>query len=616
VSNNDQVDFTLRLVDEVSKNAGKAEQELAKVHEVMKATGKTEAEVRKSMKSLASAEIEAGKAAQTRAKAHEDAMKRVHDASSKAASGLVEFGVASLSSLASVASGLVAAAELFALKAGEFKDKTLRAFELIDGSRSAADSTLKELTAAASSAGLPTEKITKFYTELRTAGFAAKEAKAIMSAGLDIGSILGDQKGEAFLKAVETLRSKGVASMEVLGSLKEAGIADPDAFFEALGKQEGLQGKSTKALKDMLQAGQIDADTATNAMLQLVQTKFDKGGALGSAANEMAAGSVSAQLQGLKNDVEGIFADASVKGPILEALKNLHDLLGADTESGQEIRRVLGEAFTAIGDAIGKLTPEDIEDLIDALVKTADAGAKIAKAFGGPLGKSIEKVLTPIGKLFDDADTGSGAIDALVAVLEVLSAVVGKVGGAFIESMLALPSGMAGVYDELKEIFDSIPHSWDELQEWWDDLSLVEVGENLVDGLWEGIKSTWRGMLRKFEDLLDILPEAAKKALGIASPSKVMMEIGKFAGEGFTIGLEGENDNAQQALVDLVSPPQVSTAGGAAPQLASIGRSSFSVGEVHVHVSGAGGAEAAAREFGRSFRDELERLAREMGAVA
>lgn len=640
-SGNDEADFVLRLVNEVSKEAQAAKRDLEAVRQVMEKTGATEGEARSAMKSLAAAEKEAAdaakklgaeqkKAAEEGAKKHADALTKVGEASSKANAQLVEFAASTVVALGAVVVGLVAAAEQYALKAGEFQDKTLKAFEILDGTKQSADATLRELREGASSLGLPTEAITKYYKELRTAGFAAEEAKTILSAGLDIAAVGDEAQGNAFVKAIESLRVKGVTGTEALESLKEAGIGDPDAFFKALAQQEGATKGLDKAhLEAMLKAGQIDSGTGINAMLDVIRSKYDKGGALGSAAKEMAEGSVSAQLQGLKNDVEGIFADASVKGPLLEMLKSLRELLGADTESGQKIRETLGRAFQDVANILSKLDAKTIEKLLNVSIDLAGAAIDVAEAFGGAFWKSLKKAMEPFAKLTDGSEASKLSLKTLAVVVDVaaeaLGFLAGEMIGTFTEGVagiLNLPSRLEGLYEGFKDVFDRIPHSWDELAEWWDELSLEEVGENLVDGLWDGIKSTWRGMLQKFTDLLDLLPDAAKKALGIASPSKVFMEIGEFTALGMVDGVQSENDNAQAAIEDLVAPPEPDPSvfspitGGAGRSVSMRGGGSLSVGDVTITIQAGSASNPGdiGEEVERRMRALFAEWSAELGA--
>ena len=68
--------------------------------------------------------------------------------------------------------------------------------------------------------------------------------------------------------------------------------------------------------------------------------------------------------------------------------------------------------------------------------------------------------------------------------------------------------------------------------------SLWSAGAALIEGLWGGIKATFDSVIARVRALASALPEAVKKVLGIASPSKVFMELGKWIPEGLAEGIE------------------------------------------------------------------------------
>jgi hypothetical protein len=67
---------------------------------------------------------------------------------------------------------------------------------------------------------------------------------------------------------------------------------------------------------------------------------------------------------------------------------------------------------------------------------------------------------------------------------------------------------------------------------------MVEVGKDIARGIWQGLSSMtgWFSMLLKGWVNANI-PFAVRKILGIASPSKVMAEIGQYAVEGLYQGM-------------------------------------------------------------------------------
>lgn len=73
----------------------------------------------------------------------------------------------------------------------------------------------------------------------------------------------------------------------------------------------------------------------------------------------------------------------------------------------------------------------------------------------------------------------------------------------------------------LETIFD--PDAWSEII--WP--KIKEVGENIFGGLWAGIEEGWANFKENVKEFCDGFVQGFKDALGIHSPSKVFMEIGK-----------------------------------------------------------------------------------------
>lgn len=656
----DAVEYALRLADEASKPAKQAEAALSDYRSALKAVEDAEKAAATASKALADAQGKSAKEITAAEKAvekanrdleraqggaessakkvldarkkvaaetekatadHRKSLERVSEAQNKATQDLIAFGVAAAATLGAFAVGLLIAGEKWALEAGEFQARTLAALEAIDGSKVSAKATLDSLRGAANAAGLPTEKVTEFYKELRLAGVAAEEVKDILAAGLDVSAVLGDQAGKGVIEAIKGLREKGSLTAETLGALKGAGLGDSDEFYQVLAGLQGANtfGKTKAQIEALLKNNQVSADVGTQAILAIVSDKLDKGGPLGSIAKEIGGGSISGQLAALKNQMNSVFADSAVTGPFVEALKTINRLLDPTTKSGQQIRETLGRAFQSVADALARITPEDIERLLSATISLVDGVLDLAAAFKNSLGKALEKILAPFGQLSDDSETSRVALAALGAAAEWLAGALGTVAGSILSGFLALPSKLVGLHQSFADIFDKIPDSWEGVEEWFDSIDLWDVGQNIVDGLWEGIKDGWRGLLESIEGLLDLLPTAAKKALGIASPSKVFAEIGGFVGEGFTVGINDNAGEAQEAVEDLVAPPempQVTFGGGGTSSTVR----EFRGGGVTIEnltispiLDGNGDVESQARAFGLEFHRTIQRLNAESG---
>ncbi len=93
---------------------------------------------------------------------------------------------------------------------------------------------------------------------------------------------------------------------------------------------------------------------------------------------------------------------------------------------------------------------------------------------------------------------------------------------------------------------------------------LVSAGKNVVLGLWNGIK----GMGGWLRDTLigwakNSIPGPIAKALGLASPSKVAIRIGRYFGQGLGIGLTRTQDEVRRAAGRLAAATVATPPGGA-----------------------------------------------------
>ncbi|MET8401384.1 phage tail tape measure protein [Streptomyces sp900116325] len=99
---------------------------------------------------------------------------------------------------------------------------------------------------------------------------------------------------------------------------------------------------------------------------------------------------------------------------------------------------------------------------------------------------------------------------------------------------------------------------------------LYNSGMNVVRGLWNGIKAMggWlKGQLMSFAR--NMIPGPIAKALGIASPSRVMASVvGRWIPAGIVDGIESGQGALDRTMSTLVQPPSSAQAAGAGRQMA------------------------------------------------
>lgn len=83
---------------------------------------------------------------------------------------------------------------------------------------------------------------------------------------------------------------------------------------------------------------------------------------------------------------------------------------------------------------------------------------------------------------------------------------------------------------------------------------MKDIGKNIVEGLWNGIKDAKQWLIDKIKGFCDSALQGIKDFFGIQSPSKVMAnEVGKYMAEGIGIGFGNTMPSVIEAMQQKLS---------------------------------------------------------------
>lgn len=107
-----------------------------------------------------------------------------------------------------------------------------------------------------------------------------------------------------------------------------------------------------------------------------------------------------------------------------------------------------------------------------------------------------------------------------------------------------------------------------------------QIGRDLLEGLKAGIKEKVSSIISSVTGAVSDAISAAKRLLGIASPSKVFKQMGQFMDEGLAQGVAGDAGKAIKAVVAMVSGAINGAISGVSSVYAGTGSSSYSTSNV------------------------------------
>lgn len=218
---------------------------------------------------------------------------------------------------------------------------------------------------------------------------------------------------------------------------------------------------------------------------------------------------------------------------------------------------------------------DNISDWLNAGITTAMTGFTAVKLWGlvgptvkGALSGIIPQITGAIGTAFTSLTTALAAIPvwgwiaaAIVALLagaitlavvdhdftdigqkigEMIGKAVGAVANFAIDVGKAIWGGLKAAFEWVTENFEI-----DSVADWFNPVhwatviwpNLVEIGGDVLAGLWEGIEKGWDNFWGNIGEFIDGLIQGFKDGFEIKSPSKVFAKIGGYLIEGLWNGI-------------------------------------------------------------------------------
>lgn len=206
-----------------------------------------------------------------------------------------------------------------------------------------------------------------------------------------------------------------------------------------------------------------------------------------------------------------------------------------------QLMTALIEALPDIIAAISEALPELIDGIIDGILtllpEIIECGIQLFIA----LIENIGEIISGIAKALPDLING-----IVQAILEHLPEIIECGVKLFVALVENLPQILIEILKAVAEILSSILGAINDGFE-----NMAEAGLNLVKGLWQGIKDAAGWLKDKISGWVDDVMSAIKGFFGIASPSKLTAEDGKYLAMGLGKGITDNIKYATDAVKDM-----------------------------------------------------------------
>lgn len=485
-------------------------------------------------------------------------------AASAAAAGLMAL-VAGAVAAAAALTAVGLALTMFALKAADSHQAFLRTMVGAAGSAKAAEELQGALERVADASPLAKDQIEGFAHSLAVAGLKGKQFEETLKSMSTVTAIVGPEAAGHLQGIIDKATALGHFDMQAKG-LKGLGIS--------MGDLAAQMGMSVAKMEAAMKAGKISTEAGVDAMNKAIAKRF------GGQAADAALG-FSAQMIKLKDKIADLFEDINIK-PFLTGLKQIVGLFDSGSATGKAMKTMVVGAFNAIFAAAGAVLPyvaAFLKGMVIGALQFYIAAKQLGKELGlvGGHGKSLVTIKDAVnaGKvavgLFASAILGiikairavsqssvaMGAIKimllGIVAVIAIAAAsfllmvafvavgvglIVGAIG-LIVAACIAMYNGVKRQVALVGAVFTAIVGR---IKGAFAGLSLSGIASNLANSFISAIKGSIGKVVAAMTALGGAAMSALKSVLGIASPSKVMIEAGGNTATGFAQGIDKGND--------------------------------------------------------------------------
>lgn len=494
-----------------------------------------------------------------------------------ALTGGLSIAVAAIGAVVVGLGALIAKGVAFAIEASEAKAASIALWDAMGGGVIAGEEVDAMLDGLRDSTGLAKGSLEKMTTEFLKMGINGKEALEGLTISAASAEAIVKGGADAFTYMFRQIDAAAESGQKLTIPFKKLNnqLAGMGLNVEDVASVMGVTGAVlTKQLAD----GTVNAKAFGNALQDAVTKKG--AGPMAKLANS--AGNLKKMLE---ESIGDMFEDIDI-GPFMAAVKSLFSILGEGADSGKALKAGIGGFFKEVFGLLTKVVPMVKHFMLDLIIYGLKAYIALK-----PIAKAIQEFFASA----EGASTLTTVLSAAWTALQAIGAVIGAVVVAF-GALVAIGIAVSVAFWTLLDTITTFRQAALEALMGWAG-SALQAATDFVNGLVQGIANGASLVTNAVSNLASSASGAFKSALGIASPSKVMMGMGANVGEGVAMGMEATAPDVHGAASGLAS---ATVAGASAPAAAPAAAASGGGAQitVMVQIDGAGkSAEAITEEM-------------------
>lgn len=374
-----------------------------------------------------------------------------------------------------------------------------------------------------------------------------------------INLVTGDMEGfKANLEAIWTNISE--AAGRIWSALKEI----VSAYITGLVDNAILLWTGfTETFTNLLEALK---ETFSNIWTTIVDFVIERIAFLGEKVDEI--------MQSIKDAID--IAWAFIEDLWMSALEKIAEVTGVNFESIRENVTNVMDAIKEIIDTVWNFIKESFQIALLTLRALVTGDFKVMKDMIGEqmklIKETISKIWENIKKIFNNALSAvktfvtQGFENLKNTAMQKMSEMWTNIKNAWENIKTSFSNSIENIKttvktkfndlknsasDKMNETKDKIAEIWENVMSFFRDIDLKQIGKDVIQGLINGIKSKVTAVGNAVKEVTSAITGKIKSILKIASPSKVMIQMGEWTGEGVEVGLEKSVKGVSKAAGEM-----------------------------------------------------------------
>lgn len=463
---------------------------------------------------------------------------------SKLDSSFLALGTAAAGAAAAIAAtGAVIGAKLgkSAIQGASDLEQQEVAFKTLLGSAEEASSTISQIVEDAKKTPFELSGLIEGNKKLIAAGVSAKDARVdFLALGTAVSAVGGGSvELDRLASNLQQIKATGKAATMDIRQFGNAGIPIFGLLADSMGVAES-------AVAGLVEEGKVGYAEVTQALKDAAAEGGRFEGAMENQSKTF-AGVMSNIKDSFNVTLTAIARDSGLFDSVKQAAERLLTILQENQET-----------IEAFGQKIFSFVTTSGQKLLDFIFKAIDFIQRMKKQFDDFVARleemgildivreKINELITNIKELTSRLSGNEAAFSALIKLITTVG----------IGALLVLVETLNKIVQAITKVIDYV--SW--LKDSFSSLfelsgQAYEIGKGIVDGIINGITSGANAIVESMKNIAYSAIDAAKNALGINSPSKVFMDIGKNTAIGFEEGISSmpSGDMLKNAITNQAS---------------------------------------------------------------